>query len=134
MAKPIKLRPTDAELAILNVLWEHGPCTVRRVQEALERGKPTGYTTALKLLQVMTEKGLVLRDESQRSHIYRAGSSEEQTQRQLVGDLIRRAFGGSARKLVMQALATKRASSEELEEIGRLLDRLEGEQGQGGDS
>ncbi len=129
MAKRDQPRPTDAELAILRVLWEHGPCTVRRVQESLGRDKPTGYTTALKLLQVMTEKGLVLRDESQRSHVYRARSSEEHTQRQLVGDLIRRAFGGSARGLVVQALASKEASAEELAEIRQLLDRLERERG-----
>jgi BlaI family transcriptional regulator, penicillinase repressor len=132
MAKPIPPRPTDGELAILKVLWEHGPCTVRQVQEALARLKPTGYTTALKLLQVMAEKGLVLRDESQRSHVYRAHSSEEQTQSQLVGDLIRRAFGGSARKLVMQALASEPATADELAEIRRLLDRLQHDQG--GDS
>ncbi len=129
MAKRDQPRPTDAELAILRVLWEHGPCTVRRVQESLGRDKPTGYTTALKLLQIMTEKGLVLRDESRRSHVYRARSSEEHTQRQLVGDLIRRAFGGSARKLVVQALASKEASAEELAEIRQLLDRLEQERG-----
>lgn len=129
MANRDQPRPTDAELAILRVLWEHGPCTVRRVQESLGRHKPTGYTTALKLLQVMTEKGLVLRDESRRSHVYRPRSSEEHTQRQLVGDLIRRAFGGSARKLVVQALASKEASAEELAEIRQLLDRLEREPG-----
>jgi BlaI family transcriptional regulator, penicillinase repressor len=129
MAKRDQPRPTDAELAILRVLWEHGPCTVRRVQESLGRDKPTGYTTALKLLQVMTEKGLVLRDESRRSHVYRARSPAEHTQRQLVGDLIRRAFGGSARGLVVQALASKEASAEELAEIRQLLDRLERERG-----
>ncbi len=129
MAKRDQPRPTDAELAILRVLWEHGPSTVRRVQESLGRDKPTGYTTALKLLQIMAEKGLVLRDESRRSHVYRARSSEEHTQRQLVGDLIRRAFGGSARKLVVQALASKEASAEELAEIRQLLDRLERERG-----
>ncbi len=134
MAEQIRPRPTDAELAILGVLWEQGPCTVRMVQESLVRGKPTGYTTALKLLQVMTEKRLVLRDESLQTHVYRANGSEEQTQRQLVGDLIRRAFGGSARKLVMQALASKPASAGELAEIRQLLDRLEREQGEGGES
>jgi BlaI family penicillinase repressor len=132
MTRPIPPRPTDGELAILKVLWEHGPCTVRQVQEALGRLKPTGYTTALKLLQVMAEKGLVLRDESQRTHVYRAHSSEEQTQSQLVGDLIHRAFGGSARKLVMQALASEPATADELAEIRRLLDRLQHDQG--GDS
>ena len=117
-------RPTDAELAILRILWEHGPCTVRRVQEALARDRATGYTTALKMLQIMAEKGLVARDESRRSHVYRASCSEDQTQRQLVVDLIRRAFGGSARKLAMQALETEAASPDELAEIRRLLDQL----------
>jgi predicted transcriptional regulator len=134
MARRIRPRPTDAELAILGVLWERGPCTVRQVREALGRDKPTGYTTALKLLQVMTEKGLVLRDESRRTHVYRADASEEQTQGQLVGDLIRRAFGGSARKLVMRALASEPASAEELAEIRGLLDRIERERGEGGES
>lgn len=134
MAKHPLPRPTDAELAILRVLWERGPSTVRDVQEALARVAPTGYTTALKLLQIMTEKGLVLRDESQRTHVYRASRSEEQTQRQLVGDLVRRAFGGSASGLVMQALAARKASAEELAEIREMIDRLQREQGSGGKS
>lgn len=119
-------RPTDAELAILRVLWERGPSTVRQVHDALGRERPAAYTTALKMLQIMTEKGLVRRDESDRTHIYQARLSEEQTQRQLVRDLLDRAFGGSASKLVMQALATKRASAEELSEIRKLIDGREG--------
>jgi predicted transcriptional regulator len=115
-------RPTDAELAILRVLWERGPSTVRQVHEVLSRDRPTAYTTALKLLQIMAEKGLVTRDERERTHIYQPRVSEDQTQRQLVRDLLDRAFGGSSSKLVMQALATKRASAEELGEIRRLLD------------
>jgi BlaI family penicillinase repressor len=115
-------RPTDAELAILRVLWERGPSTVRQVHEVLGRERPTAYTTALKLLQIMTEKGLVERDERDRTHIYRARLSEEQTQRQLVRDLVDRAFGGSASKLVMQALASRRASPDELREIRRAID------------
>jgi predicted transcriptional regulator len=99
---------------------------VRQVQEALSKTRATGYTTALKLLQIMTEKGLVLRDESQRTHVYRARHEEEKTQQQLVGDLLARAFGGSAQKLVMQALAAKPASAQELAEIRKLLDQLEG--------
>jgi predicted transcriptional regulator len=126
MAKSHPPRPTDGELEILRVLWAQGPSTVRQVQGALGRTRPTVYTTALKLLQIMTEKGLVVRDESQRTHIYRARLKEEQTQRQLVGDLLERAFGGSARKLVVQALAAKKASPEELVEIRKLLDELEG--------
>jgi predicted transcriptional regulator len=119
-------RPTDAELAILRVLWDRGPSTVRQVLEVLERERPTGYTTALKLLQIMTEKALVLRDETERTHVYRAKFSAQQTQRQLVRDLLDRAFDGSAAKLVMQALATKRASREELEEIRNLLNERAG--------
>jgi predicted transcriptional regulator len=115
-------RPTDAELAILRVLWERGPSTVRQVHEVLSRERPAAYTTSLKLLQIMIDKGLVRRDEADRTHIYHPRLTEEQTQRQLIRDLVDRAFGGSASKLVMQALATKRASDEELGEIRRLLD------------
>jgi BlaI family penicillinase repressor len=115
-------RPTDAELAILRVLWARGPSTVRQVHDVLSRERPAAYTTALKLLQIMTEKGLVSRDERDRSHIYQARLTEAQTQRQLVRDLLDRAFGGSAAKLVMQALAARRASPEELLEIRRLID------------
>src|SRR5918999_980604 len=122
MPKPTTPRPTDAELAILRVLWDRGPSTVRQVHEVLGRERPSAYTTALKMLQIMTEKGLVRRDESDRTHVYHARLSEEQTQRQLVRDLLDRAFGGSASKLVMQALATRRATSEELTEIRRLID------------
>jgi BlaI family transcriptional regulator, penicillinase repressor len=133
MAKQRLPRPTDAELAILRVLWHHGPSTVRQVRDVLERSQPTGYTTVLKLVQIMIEKGLVARDDSHRTHIYRASRSEAQTQRQLIGDLVSRAFGGSALKLVMQALATQKASAEELAEIRKLIENLEREQ-DGGDS
>ena len=122
MSKPLLPRPTDAELSILRVLWERGPSTVRQVHEVLSRERPAAYTTALKLLQIMTDKGLVRRDETDRSHIYHPRLTEDQTQRQLVRDLLDRAFGGSSSKLVLQALATKRASAEELAEIRRLLD------------
>jgi len=115
-------RPPDAELAILRVLWACGPSTVRQVHEVLSRERPAAYPTALKLLQIMTDKGLVSRDERDRSHVYQARLTEAQTQRQLVRDLLDRAFGGSAAKLVMQALAAKRASPEELLEIRRLID------------
>src|SRR5205085_9928803 len=126
--KPITPRPTDAELAILSVLWERGPSTVRDVHDDLSHTQATGYTTVLKLLQIMTEKGLVVRDESQRAHIYEARASAQKTQRQLLTDLMERAFGGSSAKLVMQALASsKRTSAEELEAIREMLDRLEGE-------
>jgi BlaI family transcriptional regulator, penicillinase repressor len=121
-------RPTDGELAILRVLWERGPSTVRQIHEVLvSRERPTAYTTALKLLQIMTEKGLVRRDETDRTHVYHPRLSEEQTQRQLVRDLLERAFGGSSSKLVMQALNAKRATPEELAEIRRLIEaRREG--------
>ena len=115
-------RPTDAELSILRVLWELGPSTVRQVHDVLSRERPTAYTTALKLLQIMTDKGLVRRDETVRTHVYHPRLTEEQTQRQLVRDLLDRAFGGSAAKLVMQALAARRATPEELVEIRRLIE------------
>src|SRR6187401_2412075 len=119
-------RPTDAELAILRVLWERGPSTVRQVHEVLiVRVGLTAYTTALKMLQIMTEKGLVRRDDTERTHVYQARLSEEQTQRQLVRDLLDRAFGGSATKMVMQALNAKRASAEEMIEIRKLIDGKE---------
>ena len=120
-------RPTDAELAILSVLWERGPSTVRDVHDELNEHAPTGYTTVLKLLQIMTEKGLVVRDETERAHIYEARYSEQKTQRQLLSDLVDRAFGGSAAKLVLQALSGRKANSDELNAIRNLLDRLEGE-------
>ena len=120
-------RPTDAELAILRVLWDRGPSTVRDVHDELNRRATTGYTTVLKLLQIMTEKGLVVRDEAQRAHIYEARYSEQKTQRQLLSDLADRAFGGSAAKLVMQALSGRKTNPEELNAIRDLLDRLEGE-------
>lgn len=119
-------RPTDAELAILRVLWRRGPCTVRQVHDVLSAEKPTGYTTILKFMQIMTEKGLLLRDESRRSHVYRPQVSAEQTQQQLVGDLLERAFEGSAQRLVMQALSTKKVTPEKLAQIRALLDEIEG--------
>jgi predicted transcriptional regulator len=120
-------RPTDAELAILRVLWQRGPSTVKEVHAELSRRAPTVYTTTLKLLQIMTDKGLVVRDEESRAHLYRARLREEQTQSQLVGHLLDRAFDGSAGRLVLSALSSRPASAEELAEIRELLDRLEGE-------
>ena len=120
-------RPTDAELAILRVLWSRGASTVRDVHEELNQHSPTGYTTVLKLLQIMTEKGLVVRDEAQRAHIYEPRYSEQKTQRQLLHDLADRAFGGSPAKLVLQALSGRKATPDELNEIRELLDRLEGD-------
>ena len=118
-------RPTDAELDILAVLWSRGPSTVREVHEALQARKPAQYTTILKLLQIMAEKGLVRRDEQQRAHVYQASRPREWTQRQLAGDLLQRAFGGSARALVMGALSARKASKSELAELRRLLDEYE---------
>jgi len=124
--KPVSTpRPTDAELAILRVLWQRGPSTVRDVHQVLSRSHGSGYTTVLKLLQIMTEKRLVVRDEAQRAHVYAARESERRTQRQLLGDLVDRAFGGSSAKLVLHALSERPASEEELRRIRALLDQLE---------
>lgn len=116
----IRVRPTDAELAILQVLWEQGPTTVRLVHEALE-ARETGYTTTLKLMQIMAEKGLVTRDESARTHVYTAVATQAETQQRLIADLMDRAFGGSAAALVMQALSSQPASADELREIEQLI-------------
>lgn len=119
-------RPTDGELEILRVLWRDGPSTVRDVHAALLTDKPhTGYTTVLKLMQIMADKGLVSRDETSRAHVYSTCVSEEHTQRQMVRNLVDRAFGGSAARLVMHALSSKRASAEELAEIRQMLDNVE---------
>ena len=126
MQKSEPPRPTDAELGILRVLWQRGPSTVREVQESLNEARPTGYTTVLKTLQIMTEKGLVRRDEQQRAHVYEAQFAQQQTQRQIVGDLLNRVFDGSASNLLMHALATKKgASPEELSQIRDILDEFE---------
>jgi len=120
-------RPTEAELEILTVLWSLGPSTVRDVHEAVARRKPAQqYTTVLKLLQIMSEKGLVERDEKQRAHIYEAARPREWTQRQIAGDLLHRAFGGSAKSLLVGALSAKKTSKQELAEIRKLLDDYEG--------
>ena len=126
-------RPTDAELAILRILWDRGPSTVRQVHDILALERTAAYTTALKLLQIMTEKGHVERDARDRTHIYRTRLSEETTQRLLVQDLVDRAFGGSWTKLVMQALATKRASAEELRDIRQAIDSARNEREVGDD-
>src|SRR5262245_15751055 len=127
MARPRHDRPTNAELAILRVLWKQGPSTVREVHEALGRGEQTGYTTTLKLLQVM-EKKLAERTEEGRMHRYAAAVTESDTQRRMVADLVERAFGGSTAGLVMQALSSKRASPAELERIRQLIDKARKEQ------
>jgi predicted transcriptional regulator len=120
-----KTRPTDAELVVLRALWQGGPSTVRQVHAALSRSRELGYTTVLKMLQVMTAKGLVTRDTSERSHVYAPTRTEGQTQRSLVDDLMSRAFGGSAARLVVQALSARPASAEDLAQIRELLDRAE---------
>jgi len=119
--------PTDAEIAILAVLWRQGASTVREVHEAL--GKDSGYTTTLKLMQLMFEKGLVVRNERYRSHLYEARAPKEQTQRQIAGDLLKRAFEGSAKSLVLGALAAQPASGKDLAEIRSLLDEFEKRRG-----
>lgn len=142
--------PTDRELAILGVLWERGPSTVREVHEALEPDAGTGYTTTLKLMQIMVEKGLLVREDgdssdssgarvtghgarpdasaaSRRGHVYRPALSEERTQKQLVGDLLDRVFAGSAAKLVMRALSARKVPPKELKKIREMLDQIEGE-------
>lgn len=118
-------QPNDVELAILGVVWNRKACTVREVHEALQAERETGYTSTLKMMQVMCEKGLLKRDDSQRPQIYRPAIPEEQTQQKIVQGLIRKVFGGSARKLVMHAIQSHRISREELAEIRELLDRLE---------
>jgi predicted transcriptional regulator len=115
-------RPTDAELEILRVLWELGPATVRQVHEALAATRDTGYTTTLKLMQIMADKGLVTRDESARTHIYTTRVSQQHTQKQLLDDLVQRAFGGSAAELVLRALSSHVTSEEELREIRKVID------------
>ena len=120
-------RPTEAELSILHVLWETGPSTVRDIQRKLNEQRPTGYTTVLKMLQIMTEKGHVERDETQRPQVYRVRYSRQQTQRQLVRDLLQRAFDGSVKALVLQALSTRKSSQQELEAMEKLLDQMEGD-------
>jgi len=127
LPKPNLPRPTAAELEILNVLYRRGPSTVREIYQVINKQKPTGYTTVLKLLQIMTDKGLVKRDEQTRAHRYEARLPQEQTQRQLLNDLVARAFEGSAAKLVMQALSTKKTSAEDLAQIRLLLDEMERE-------
>ena len=120
------VRPTKAELAILRVLWDQGPQSVRDIQRTLDEAKPTGYTTVLKTVQIMTDKGLVERDETVRPQIYRARYAQDQTQKQLLRDLIQRAYGGSVKALVMHALGTKKSSPDDLRKIEKLLDRFEG--------
>jgi len=125
MARDIKnIKPTEAELMLLNVLWQMGPATVRQIHNVVSRTQKTGYTTVLKILQIMHEKTLVIRDESNRAHVYAAANSEVQTQSSLLKDLVNKAFGGSTSKLVMRALDNS-TSQEEIADIRQLLNELE---------
>jgi predicted transcriptional regulator len=119
-------KPTEAELEILQVIWEHGPSTVRFVNDILSVRKRVGYTTTLKIMQIMSDKNLLVRDTSVKTHIYQAAVSQQKTQQQLIDKLATSAFGGSAMKLVMQALGNKKSTVAELKEIRELLDKLEG--------
>jgi predicted transcriptional regulator len=120
-------KPTEAEMEILQVLWKYGPCTVRFVNNKLNEKKKVGYTTTLKIMQLMFEKKILKRDEKKRSHIYRPAVKEKDTQRLLLDRFLDTAFGGSAMKLVMQALGNHKTSKEEITQIRNLLDNLEGE-------
>ena len=123
----METRPTNSELEILHVLWRRGPSAVKDVHASLSETRTTGYTTVLKLMQIMADKGLVERDEENRAHIYRAAITESDVQQGFTDDLVHRVFGGSAHRLALHALGSKKATPEELAEIRRLLDTLEGE-------
>jgi BlaI family penicillinase repressor len=126
MARRKNSRPTDRELTILRILWDNGPCTVREVNEAMNEDRDTGYTTTLKLMQIMADKGLLRRDESRFKHVYKPAMTEEKAQKLLVGELLEKAFSGSAEKLVMRALSTKKVPAKELGKIRKMLDEFEG--------
>ena len=126
MAEANLPKPTEAELEILKVLWRRGAGTVREVYEELSRAKEMGYTTVLKFMQIMAEKGLVVRDETERAHVYTARVPQQETQQQIVGDLLHRVFEGSAAQLVMQALSSKQTSAEDLQAIKQMLREFEG--------
>jgi predicted transcriptional regulator len=124
MATPKNVKPTESELEILQIIWQRGLATVREVHEELGKTKDVGYTTTLKLMQIMHEKGLVKRDESMRTHVYQSAVNKEKTQKHLVGKMIDSLFGGSSTQLVLQALGEQKASPEELAQIQTLLDNL----------
>lgn len=128
MARPALNRPTDAELTILRILWRRDACTVREVHEELNRERPVGYTSVLKVMQIMAEKGLVARDQRSRAHVYRAAAPQERTLTQLAGDLLERAFDGSAKALLLHALSAKPSTSDELGQIRRLIEEFEAAQ------
>ena len=127
MARRPSSNPTEVELQILRVLWERGPSSVREVHLALEDDRDTGYSTTLKMMQVMTEKGLLLKDDSRRPQVYRPAISQEQAQTQFVDDMIQRVFGGAADKLILRAVSSRHLSREDIEQIRKLLKKLEGD-------
>ena len=126
MTRQKRLGPTEREMEILKILWQRGPSTVRQVNEVMNARQETGYTTTLKLMQIMVTKGLLSRDDSQFKHLFEAAVSEENTQKQLVGNLLDRVFSGSTEKLVMRALSAKKVSKKDLRKIRELIDRMEG--------
>jgi len=126
MARHKSPGPTDREMAILSVLWERGPSTVREIHETIKTDSETGYTTTLKLMQIMADKGLLSRKDAGRQHVYRPAVSQEKTQNQVVGDVLEKVFAGSAEKLVMRALSARKVSPEELKRIREMLDEMEG--------
>lgn len=126
MARQKVTGPTEKEIAILKILWDNGPSTVRQVNEHMNKHQKTGYTTTLKFMQIMTDKGLLVRDDTKFQHVYKPAVSEEKTQNQIVGDMMEKVFSGSAEKLVMRALSSKKVSARELEKIKKLLDEMEG--------
>lgn len=128
MTKHFLPKPTDSELEILQILWENGPCTVKRVNEILNEKKETGYTTTLKMLQIMFEKNMVVRNENERSHIYTPAVNQNEMQKILLDKLLETAFSGSAANLVMQALGSSQPSKDELKKIKELLIKIEREQ------
>jgi len=128
MPRPASLTPTEGELEILQVLWQHGSSTVRQIFDALKDQRGTGYSTTLKMVQVMTDKGLLLREDSSRPAVYRPAQPQEQTQLELVDRLIQRGFGGSAMSMVLRAAAAKRISPEELAQIKRMIEKAKGGQ------
>jgi len=127
MARKPSPNPTEVELQILSVLWDRGPSTVREVHDALRKERDTGYSTTLKMMQVMIEKGLLFKDDDQRPQVYRPAMSQEQAQTQFVDDLIQRVFGGAADKLILRAVSSRHISRQDLEQIRKLLKKLEGE-------
>lgn len=126
MARSPSAQPTDVELQILNVLWEIGPATVRQVHDALTATKETDYATTVKMLRVMLEKKLVSRNDKVRPLVYRAAATQERTQKNMLGDLVDRLYAGSAKTLVMHALSRRKASANDIAEIRRMLDEMEG--------